>query len=203
MKAIYILPLIFMSSSNAGTIPAIYECVGGYKLPNKKVEKGFCDKVLGFESEHEKVRFIEEIALRADLSNVSCGEEVEKFIYPILYRLMAESVEIESFNRLNKKSGGYVNYVVDYYGRNVTPAGVAALCGYDDNLEKLISIGGVPQAKIILEVHDISGRHTRSFSLSEAMDFNEPIKSRYETLNSEEHSTVYDNIVKSIARFRK
>ncbi|RZM70379.1 hypothetical protein C3B51_22980 [Pseudoalteromonas rubra] len=202
MRVFYILIVAFMSASHAGTIPPVYECLGGYRLPEIKAKKEFCSAVFSLDSEVEKIKFIEGSALEMDLSSVSCSDEIERLIYPVLFRFMAESIEPEDFFRLNKKLNEYVNYIVDSLGRDITPAGVAALCGYDTNLEKLIAIGGVPKARILIEMQDLSGSYTRSFSLSEAIDFNEPIKATYESLSSEDGNIVYERIIEIISKHR-
>lgn len=203
MKYLY---LLLMSLSACGIafgseIPAIYRCVGGYKMPATPVASSeFCHIVDSAATEMIKIEMIESAAMKFDLSRVQCASDINHLIGGVLFRYAAESLDNSVFEKLNGRQAD-VNYIADSQKRNITPAGVAAICGYKANLKMLIQLGGVPKAELEMSLSSGDGVVTRTFSLKEALDFNEPMDSIYKNMELSEQNKTFDEISELIEKF--
>jgi hypothetical protein len=146
-KYVFSLWLYLNAYCFASEIPPIYRCIGSYSIPSEVVYSGFCRDLIGMDDNFEKIALVEEIAMDYDLSDVKCGRGVDRIVAGVLFRYYAESLDSSSLKHL-KSRRKFVNEAIDSKGRNINPAGVAAICGYPDNLEYLIAIGAKPSANL-------------------------------------------------------
>lgn len=204
MKNIYFLlmllgaPFIAVSSE----IPAIYSCIGGYIMPVTQISSiDFCQVVHNEPAEIKKIEIIEAGAMKYDLSRVKCNDDVDLLVSGVLFRYAAESSDNKIFLKLSDRKKD-VNYIADSQMRNITPAGVAAICGYKENLNELIQLGGVPKANLKISLSTSNGVVTRTFSLKDAMDFDDPLHSNYENMELSDQNILFEDIYRLIETFK-
>lgn len=192
-KYIFSLWLYLGAYCYSAEIPSIYRCIGSYSIPPEVVYSGFCNDLIGMDDNLERIALVEEVAMAYDLSDVKCDGGLDKLIAGVLFRYYAESSNSNSLKDLENRKE-FVNEVVDSKGRKINPAGVAAICGYAENLEYLIGIGAKPFSNLKLEVHSNGEVIQRQFSLIEALYFNDAINSRYEILPLEKSAEVFERV---------
>lgn len=203
MKSIYFLFTLLGCSSVAiaSEIPSIYSCTGAYVIPVTHISSTeFCQAVQQAPTNVKKIEFIETAANKYYLTSVQCGDDVNRLVNGVLFRLFAESVDKNVFKKLRDRKAD-VNSVVDSQMRDITPAGVAAICGYKENLMELIQLGGIPKANLEMSLSTNGVAQTRTFSLTDAMDFNDAGNSNYENMDLQNQNIVFDEIYKIIEKF--